>query len=117
MFLHFLAMAQNPESGQGGQGMGIVGFLPWIAIILIIYLLMIRPQAKRQKRQQEMLKSLRKGDKVVTSGGIHGVIVGLKDNQNVLIVKIADKVKIEIERSSISRGTPGEGALEVETKE
>jgi len=109
MFYHFLAMAQNPEAGSG-QGMGIIGLLPWIAIIAIIYFLMIRPQAKRQKRQQEMLKAVKKGDKVVTAGGIHGEVVGVKDNPNILIVQIADKVKIEMERSSIGRViNPGEG--------
>ena len=109
MIYHFLAMASNPEAG-GQQGMGIVGLLPWIAIIAIIYFLMIRPQAKRQKRQQEMLKAVKKGDKVVTAGGIHGEVVGIKDNPNVLIVQIADKVKVEMERSSIGRVVnPGEG--------
>lgn len=102
MFFHFLAMSQ-PSGEGGGGGMGIIGFLPWIAIILVIYFLMIRPQAKKQKQQQEMLKGLLKGDKVVTSGGIHGEIVGLKDNQNILIVKIAKDVKIEVERASIGR--------------
>ena len=104
MQLHFLAMAQPPQGGEGGGGgLGIIGFLPWIAIIAIIYLLMIRPQAKRQKQQQEMLKALKKGDKVVTAGGIHGEIVGVKDNQNILVVKIAKDLKIEIDRSSIGR--------------
>ena len=108
MFYHFIAMA-NPNAAEGGQGgMGIVGFLPWIAIIAIIYFLMIRPQAKKQKQQAEMLKALKKGDKVVTAGGIHGEIVGIKDNTNILIVKIADNVKIEIERGSIGRAISGE---------
>ncbi len=103
MFFHFLAMAQPSGQGGGGGGMGIVGFLPWIAIILIIYFLMIRPQAKRQKQQQAMLKGLQKGDKIVTAGGIHGEIVGVKDNETTLVVKIAKDVKIEVERSSVGR--------------
>lgn len=107
MFYHFIAMA-NPNAAEGGQGMGIIGFLPWIAIIAIIYFLMIRPQARKQKQQQEMLKALKKGDKIITAGGIHGEIVGIKDNTNILIVKIADNVKIEIERGSIGRALSGE---------
>ena len=102
MFYHFIAMS-NPNASGGGQGMGLVGFLPWIAIIAIIYFLMIRPQAKKQKQQSEMLKALKKGDKIITAGGIHGEIVGVKDNPNILIVKIADNVKIEMERGSIGR--------------
>jgi len=104
MYLHFLAMAQ-PQGGAGAQGgsMGIMGFLPWIAIILVFYFLLIRPQARRQKQQQAMLAAVKKGDKIITSGGIHGTIVGVKENTNILILKIADNMKIEIERSSVGR--------------
>jgi preprotein translocase subunit YajC len=114
MFLHFIAMAQSPSkgTGQGGGGLGILGFLPWIAIIIIFYLLLIRPQARRQKQHQQMLKELKKGDKVVTTGGIHGTIFGFKDNPEVLIVKIADNVKIEVERGSIARMAPGSSESE-----
>ncbi len=103
MFLHFIAMTQ-PQ--QGGGGMGIMGFLPWILIIVVFYLLLIRPQARRQKRHQEMLKAVKKGDRVVTSGGIHGLVVGVKEN--ILVVRIADKVKVELDRGSVSRVVPSE---------
>ncbi len=104
MLFHYLAMTQpQGEGAQGSGGAGILGFLPWILIILVFYFLLIRPQAKRQKQHQEMLKSIRKGDKVVTSGGIHGTVVGLKDNDRILVVKIADSVKIDVERGSIGR--------------
>ena len=95
-------MAQ-PQGGAGAQGgsMGII--LPWIAIILVFYFLLIRPQAKRQKQQQAMLAAVKKGDKIITSGGIHGTIVGVKENTNILVLKIADNMKIEIERSSVGR--------------
>ena len=106
MLLYFLAMAQAPSDGSKGGG-GIWSFMPFILIILIFYLLLIRPQAKRQKQHQAMLQQLKKGDKIVTSGGMHGVIVGIKENTNVLIVKVADKVKVEIERSSIAKHVPG----------
>ena len=115
--LYVFAMAQPPaEGGEGGGGMGLIGFLPWIAIIAIIYFLMIRPQAKRQKEQQNMLKALQKRDKIVTAGGIHGEIVGFKgENQNVMILKIADNTKIEIERSSVGRLVSRRGGDVVET--
>ena len=105
MFLHFLAMAQPQGQGgaQGGGSMGILGFLPWIMIIFVFYFLLIRPQAKKQKTHQAMLARIGKGDKVVTAGGIHGTVVGVKENDTVLVVKIADTVKIEVERSSIGR--------------
>ena len=103
MFLLFLAMTQPQGEGGAQGGGGIVTFLPWIAIILIFYFLLIRPQARRQKRHQMMLQQLKKGDRVVTSGGIHGVIVSIKENSNVLTVKIADKVRVDVDRSSVSR--------------
>lgn len=108
MFLHFLAMTTPQGEGGAQGGGGIMTFLPWIAIILIFYFLLIRPQAKRQKQHQQMLRQLKKGDRVVTSGGIHGVIVSIKENSNILTVKIADKVRIDVDRSSISRAILGD---------
>ena len=70
---------------------------------MIFYLLLIRPQAKRQRETQRMIQAVKKGDQVVTSGGIHGQVVGVKGNDNILIVKISDNVKIEIDRSSVGR--------------
>ena len=64
--------------GQGSQGGGLMAYLPFILILAIMYFLMIRPQAKRQKEKQKMLKSLKKGDRVITIGGIHGSVNGLK---------------------------------------
>jgi preprotein translocase subunit YajC len=69
-------------------------------MFLILYFMIIRPQQKRQKEQQKMLGSLKKGDKIVTSGGIHGVISGIDDKT--LLVEIADKVKIKVDRGSVS---------------
>jgi preprotein translocase subunit YajC len=91
----------------GGGGGGIMAFLPLILIFLIMYLLIIRPQQKRQREHQRMLDSLNKGDKIVTSGGIHGQIVGIKEREQTLIVKVAENVKLEISRASVSR-TSGE---------
>ncbi len=98
-----------PAGGEGGGGGGLMGLLPFVIIIVIFYLLLIRPQAKRQRETQKMLQSVQKGDKIVTSGGVHGDVVGVKDNKNTLIVKIADNVKIEVDRSSIGRRlSPGD---------
>jgi preprotein translocase subunit YajC len=64
---------------------------------------MIRPQAKRQKETRVMLDSLKKGDKILTMGGIFGTIVGFKENENIVILKIDQNTKIEILRTSISK--------------
>jgi preprotein translocase subunit YajC len=94
----FLLMG-GPEQ-QGGQ---LGWMLPMILIFVIMYLLILRPQAKRQKEHQKMLAGLEKNDRIVTAGGIYGTIVGVKEKENTLIVKIADNVKIEVARSSIAR--------------
>ncbi len=90
--------------GQGQQQANPLAlWMPIILIFLIMYFLIFRPQAKKQKQHQAMIQSLKKGDKVMTAGGIYGTIVGIKDKENILILKIADNVKIEISRNSIAK--------------
>jgi preprotein translocase subunit YajC len=86
---------------QGGGFESIFSsILPFLLIILIFYFLILRPQQKRQKERQRLLESVKKGDKVVTAGGIHGTVEGIDDN--VVLVKIADNVKVKMEKSSIT---------------
>jgi len=77
--------------------------VPMVLIFAVMYFLIFRPQAKKQKQQQAMINALEKGDKVVTAGGIYGKIVGIKENDKTLLLEIAEKVKIEISRSSVAR--------------
>ncbi len=88
------------QGGAGGQGAGgFASFIPIILMFAIFYFLLIRPQQKKAKKHREMIKNLKRGDRVVTSGGIHGLIASLDD----LTVKmeIADKVRIKINRSNV----------------
>lgn len=73
--------------------------LPLILLFALMYFMMIRPQQQQQKKRQAMLDALRKGDKVVTIGGIHGTITEIREN--VLGLKIADKVEIKINRTAV----------------
>ncbi len=98
--------ATNPDASQSGGG--IAAFLPFFLIMLIIYFLMIRPQAKRQKEKQNMLLSLKKGDKVITVGGIHGVVAGMKNQGKLIVLKIDKNLNININRSAISGLANGE---------
>jgi len=98
---HVLMMMGSSGGGQGGNP--LLGFLPLVLIIFVMYFLMIRPQAKKQKEHRAMLGKLEKGDKVLTAGGIVGTVAGIKENEGMLIVKIADNVKIEITRSSVAQ--------------
>ena len=88
--------------GSGGGG-GFMALLPIILMFAIIYFLLLRPQQKRQRQQQTMLDALRKGDRVVTAGGIFGTIVGIKEKQNIVVLRIADSVKVELAKTSVVR--------------
>lgn len=89
--------APGGEGGQGGMGSMLV---PLLLMFAVFYFLLIRPQQKRQKEHQRMVSELKKGDKVITSGGIHGVISAVKDQT--ITVKVADNVKLEISRGNVS---------------
>ena len=100
MYLLIMLMAQ--PGGQQGGGSTLMTFLPFIAIFVIMYFLMIRPQAKKQKQRQQMLNALQKGDDVITTGGMHGKIVGFKDDNKTVILKVDDNVKLSFDRSAIN---------------
>lgn len=96
--MQFLAMAQ-PNAGGGGA---LQLLLPFILIFVVFYFFMIRPQQKKQKQHQTMLGSLKKGDKVVTNGGMFGIIWGIDDKENKIVLKFGDDLKIEFLKSSIA---------------
>lgn len=85
---------------QGGGGAAFAGFIPLIIIFAIFYFLLIRPQQKQLKTHKAMLDSLKMGDNVVTSGGLHGKIAGL--TETIVTLEIAKDIKIKVEKSSIS---------------
>jgi preprotein translocase subunit YajC len=94
----------------GGAG-GFASLVPLILMFVIFYFLLIRPQQKKAKEHREMIGNLKKGDRIMTSGGLHGQIVGL-DDQTVSL-EIADKVRVKINRgyvASLLAGAGGEGA-------
>src|SRR5215471_19261802 len=100
MFQIIFAQAQTaaPQQVPGG-GIGSF-FVPLIFIFVIMYFVMIRPQKKRQEQQQKLMAGLKTGDRVVTNAGIHGLISNVKENT--VLVKVADNVKIEMEKSAIT---------------
>ena len=84
---------------MSGGGIGSF-FVPLIFIFIIMYFVMIRPQKKRQEQQQKLVGNLKTGDRVVTNAGIHGLISNVKETT--VLVKVADNVKIEIDKSAIT---------------
>ena len=95
-FLFPIAQAAPQPAAPGIEGM----IVPMVCIGVIFYFLIIRPQSKRQKEQLAMVSALKTGDKVVTNGGIHGIISNVKEGST-LILKIADNVKIEIDKTAV----------------
>ncbi len=93
---NIIAMSQSPDA----QGGGLASMIPFVLIIAIIYFLMIRPQSKKAKQHAQMLAELKKGDKVVTIGGVYGSIVNVKDKT--FIIKISANTDIEILKSSVA---------------
>jgi preprotein translocase subunit YajC len=98
-----IALAQ----AQGSSGGGILVWLPLVFIFVIFYFLLIMPQQRRQKKWQAMLNELKTGDKVVTSGGLRGTIIALRDDYVHLRVP-PDNLRMEVSRSSIVNVSSGE---------
>ncbi len=97
--MSFIPLLQAAPSASS-SGALFSGVVPFILIIVIFYFFLIRPQNKKQKETEKMLKALKKGDKVITIGGIHGVVSSVKENT--IIVKVDDNCKIEFNRTAIS---------------
>ena len=109
MDLAYAMTAAPGAEGAAPPGGGMMGaLLPLVLMFLVFYFLLIRPQQKRTKQHRDFLESLKKGDEVVTSGGIYGRVTGI--TESVVTLEVADKVRIKIQRSNIAgtkqRATP-----------
>jgi preprotein translocase subunit YajC len=99
--MDFLAYAMGGAGGaEGGQGGAFGAFLPLIIMFAIFYFLLIRPQQKKAKDHKSMIAAVKKGDRVISSGGLHGVVTGTSDD--VITVEIAPKVRVKVSRGSIA---------------
>jgi preprotein translocase subunit YajC len=92
------AMAPSPNGSQGGQ---LPFFVMMAAMLAIFYFLMLRPQQKQKRDREAMLAAVKKGDRVVTTGGLHGTVVGL--SENTVTLKVADSVKLDFDRTALGR--------------
>jgi preprotein translocase subunit YajC len=96
-FAYMFLMAQ--PSGASGQGNALFSFLPLILVFVVFYFFMIRPQMKKQKEMTNYRTSLKKGDKVVTTGGIYGRISEVKDNY--VTMDVGGDVKLKIDKNAL----------------
>ena len=106
------AMGQGGGAGQGAGGFS--GFIPLILMFVIFYFLLIRPQQKKTKEHREMISNLKKGDRVITSGGIYGRITGM--DENTLTIEIADKVRVKLARGNVGARVQSAPAEQPEKK-
>jgi len=95
-----LLIALGQQSGEGGGSM-VSTIIMFGAIFLIFYFMIIRPQQKKAKDRTKLLSNLEKGDKIVTNGGIHGIIAGI--DEKTLLLQVSDNLKIKVERSAIGQ--------------
>jgi preprotein translocase subunit YajC len=97
MFSTGLAYAMG-ATGEGGGG-GFASLIPLLLMFVVFYFILIRPQQKTARRHQDFVRNLKMGDRVVTSGGLHGIVTGLTDTT--VTLEIADKVRVKVTRSAI----------------
>lgn len=95
-------------AAPGGAG-SLLQFAPFVLIFVVFYFLLIRPQQKKQKELQAMLQALKKGDEVVTTGGVIGKITGLTDQT--VTLEVQEKVRMKVLRSHITGKAPTPGAV------
>ena len=98
-----VALLMAPSSSGQSAGSPITTIVTFLAIIMIFYFMILRPQQKRQKEQKKMLEAVKKGDKVVTSSGIHGIVSGVEETA--VLVQVADNVKIKFDKQAIAAVT------------
>jgi preprotein translocase subunit YajC len=96
--MNFALLLQQPGAAPGGSP--LASFAPMVIIFVIFYFVLIAPMRKQQKKTKDMLSALKKGDRVLTSGGIYGQVAQIEDQ--IVWVKIADTVKVKMARSAIT---------------
>lgn len=95
-----LTIGLQGQPATRGQGSFLTALLPFILVFVIFYLLIIMPSRKKQKKHQEMVNALKPGDKIVTSGGIYGTVMGVQEDR--IEVKISANVKIDITKNAVA---------------
>ncbi|MEM7024740.1 MAG: preprotein translocase subunit YajC [Pseudomonadota bacterium] len=96
-----ISTAYAQAAGGGAAGFDLISLMPLVLIFVVFYFLLIRPQQKKMKAHRELISALKRGDKVLTSGGIVGTVVKVEDD-NMLLVEIAKDVRVRIARGTIS---------------
>jgi preprotein translocase subunit YajC len=99
------AMGSTAASGQSGQ---LMAFLPLILLFVVFYFLLIRPQQKRAKTHKQFIENLKRGDTVVTSGGLYGKITGV--TEDAVTMEVAEKVRVKVAKNAVVEYVKGDQA-------
>ena len=110
-----IAYAMGQGGAPEGGVAGFASFIPLVLMFVIFYFLLIRPQQKRSKEHRALIANLKKGDRIVTTGGLHGRVTGL--DETTLTVEIADKVRVKISRGNVAGVVQSAPPASAETKE
>ena len=110
-----IAYAMGQGGATEGGAAGFMSFIPLVLMFAIFYFLLIRPQQKRSKEHRNMIANLKKDDRIVTSGGLHGRVTGM--DETTLTVEIADKVRVKISRGNVAGVVQSAPPAPAETKE
>ncbi|HWR00501.1 MAG TPA: preprotein translocase subunit YajC [Chlorobaculum sp.] len=105
-----------PPTG-GSTPNPFIQLVPLVLIFVVFYFFMIRPQQKKQKDRESLLDTIKRGDRVVTIGGIHGTVAGIEADKKTVLVQVADNVKIKFERTAIANIEKQETGDKLATKE
>jgi preprotein translocase subunit YajC len=106
--MEILTLLAQAAPGAPEQPPVLFQFLPLIIIAVLFYFLLIRPQQKKQKEHQRLVSSVKTGDKVITAGGLHGIVANVKETT--FLVKVAENVKIEFDKSAVTSVTKADAA-------
>lgn len=116
LLLIFFLLA--PPSGNPNETPNpLIQIVPLILIVLVFYFFMIRPQQQKEKERQKALDALKKGDKVVTIGGLHGTIVEINPEKKTVVIQASENVRLKFDRSAIATVEKTETANKLEPKD
>jgi preprotein translocase subunit YajC len=106
--LSFILFMAQPAGGASGQSNALITFLPLLLVFVVFYFFMIRPQMKKQKEMTNYRNSLKKGDKVITTGGIYGRIYEVKDN--FVMLEVGGDLKLKVDKSALVKDPSADSA-------
>ncbi len=111
-----LLLFAPPVAGQAAPN-PLIQIVPLVLIFVVFYFFMIRPQQKKQKDREKVLDSLKRGDKVVTIGGVHGTVAGIDTEKKTVLVQVSDSTKITFDRTAIANIDKQDSGDKLTTKE